>query len=192
MFSSFPGSHAGYYVTFTSHLSLGSASLWQPLRFPFLWWPWQFWGALVRNIGECPLLQFVGCFSLRGSKPIQEGGVLMTHPSSRATCFLFCFVSFVLHAEVPRLGVKSELQLPAYTTATATQEPSCVCNLYYSLQQHRILNPVREARDQTRNLMVPSQIHFRCTTMRTPKLFLSIKKEGMLPMTSYEADLFLF
>ena len=26
--------------------------------------------------------------------------------------------------EVPRLGVKSERQLPAYTTATATQIPS--------------------------------------------------------------------
>ena len=28
--------------------------------------------------------------------------------------------------EVPRLGVKSELQLPAYTTATATPDPGCV------------------------------------------------------------------
>ena len=28
------------------------------------------------------------------------------------------------HMEVPRLGVESELQLPAYTTATATQDPS--------------------------------------------------------------------
>ena len=28
------------------------------------------------------------------------------------------------HMEVPRLGVESELQLPAYTTATATPDPS--------------------------------------------------------------------
>ena len=27
------------------------------------------------------------------------------------------------HMEVPRLGFKSELQLPAYTTATATLDP---------------------------------------------------------------------
>ena len=27
------------------------------------------------------------------------------------------------HMEVPRLGVESELQLPAYTTVTATQDP---------------------------------------------------------------------
>ena len=31
--------------------------------------------------------------------------------------------------EVPRLEVESELQLPAYTTATAMQDPSLNCNL---------------------------------------------------------------
>ena len=39
--------------------------------------------------------------------------------------FGVCFVLFLelhlQHMEVPRLGVESELQLPAYTTATATQ-----------------------------------------------------------------------
>ena len=38
------------------------------------------------------------------------------------------------HMEVPRLGVESELQLVAYTTATATPHLSCVCNLYHSSQ----------------------------------------------------------
>ena len=33
------------------------------------------------------------------------------------------------HMEVPRLGVKSELQLPAYTTATATLDLSCIWDL---------------------------------------------------------------
>ena len=32
--------------------------------------------------------------------------------------------------DVPRLGVKLELQLLAYTTATATWGPSCNCDLY--------------------------------------------------------------
>ena len=32
--------------------------------------------------------------------------------------------------EVLRLGVESELQLLAYTTAIATKDLSCVCNLY--------------------------------------------------------------
>ena len=30
--------------------------------------------------------------------------------------------------------------------------------------------PTSEARDQTRNLTVPSEIHFHCTTTGTPKL----------------------
>ena len=51
--------------------------------------------------------------------------------------------------EVPRLGVKSELQLPAYTTATAMPNLNRICNLYLSLWQHRILNLLSEARDRT-------------------------------------------
>ena len=51
--------------------------------------------------------------------------------------------------EVPRLGVKSELQLQAYVTATATQDRSLVCDLCHSSWQHQILNPLREARDQS-------------------------------------------
>ena len=48
--------------------------------------------------------------------------------------------------EVPRLGVESELQLPAYARATATQDPSRICKLHYSSWQRRILNPLSEAR----------------------------------------------
>ena len=32
--------------------------------------------------------------------------------------------------EVPRLGVESELWLPAYTRATATPDPSLICVTY--------------------------------------------------------------
>ena len=47
--------------------------------------------------------------------------------------FFFCFLVLHLwHTGVPRLGVKLELQLPPYTTATATQDPSHVCGLHYS------------------------------------------------------------
>jgi len=51
--------------------------------------------------------------------------------------------------EVPRLGVESELQLPAYTTATAMLNLSHVCDLHHSLQLCQILNPLSKARDQT-------------------------------------------
>ena len=53
--------------------------------------------------------------------------------------------------EVSRLGVESELQLGAY--ATATPDLSWVCNLYRSLQQSWIFNPLSEARDRTHILM---------------------------------------
>ena len=49
--------------------------------------------------------------------------------------------------EVPRLGVKSDPQLLAYTIATATPDLSCVCNLHHSSQQHQRLNTLSEARD---------------------------------------------
>uniref|UniRef100_A0A8D0ZUG5 Kazal-like domain-containing protein n=1 Tax=Sus scrofa TaxID=9823 RepID=A0A8D0ZUG5_PIG len=73
--------------------------------------------------------------------------------------------------EVPRPGVESELQLPAYATATATPDLSLICDLHHSSRQHRLLNPLSKARDQTCNLTVPSQIHFRCTTRGTPLFF---------------------
>ena len=43
-------------------------------------------------------------------------------------------------------------------------------SLCHSSQECRILKPLSEARDWTCNLLVPSCIHFRCATMRTPKL----------------------
>ena len=43
-------------------------------------------------------------------------------------------------------------------TATATWDPTCICDPHHCSQQHQILNPLSEARDQTCNLMVPSQV----------------------------------
>ena len=62
--------------------------------------------------------------------------------------------------EVPRLGVKLELQLPAYTTATAMWDPSHICDLYHSSRQRGILNPLSQARDQTRILMDASRVRW--------------------------------
>ena len=70
--------------------------------------------------------------------------------------------------EIPRLGIESELQLPAYVTATAMQDLSHVCDLHHGSQQCQILNPLREARDRAYNLIVTSWICFCCTTTGTP------------------------
>ena len=60
--------------------------------------------------------------------------------------------------EVPRLGVKLELQLPAYTTATATLGWSRISKLHPSSLQDRILNPLSEARNRTHIPMDISQV----------------------------------
>ena len=57
------------------------------------------------------------------------------------------------HMEVPRLGVKSELQLPPYTTATATWGSELCCDLHHSSQQCQIPDPLNKAMDWTHILM---------------------------------------
>ena len=53
-------------------------------------------------------------------------------------CCCFCFLGpYPWHMEVPRRGVESELELPAYTTATP--DPSRICDLHHSSQQCWIL-----------------------------------------------------
>ena len=48
--------------------------------------------------------------------------------------FFFVFLG-QYYMEVPRLGVKSELQLLAYTTTTTMPDQSHVCNLHHSSRQ---------------------------------------------------------
>ena len=76
------------------------------------------------------------------------------------------------HMEVPRQGVKLELQLPAFTTATATPHLSHDHDLHQSSQQHQILDPLSKARDQTHILMDSSRVHFHCATMGTPETYI--------------------
>ena len=76
--------------------------------------------------------------------------------------FLSFFPFFVFLGcvhEVPKLEVHLELQLLAYTTATAMWDPSLVYDLYHSSQQRRILiNPLSKARDETGILIDPSWV----------------------------------
>ena len=89
---------------------------------------------------------------------IKEQRAIIPTPCSSFHFFSFClFRAAPRHMEVPRLGVESELQLQAYTTAIATWDSSRVCNLHHSTQQSWILNPLSEARDQTQVLVDTSQ-----------------------------------
>ena len=68
--------------------------------------------------------------------------------------------------EVPRLGVESEPQLPAYISATAAQDPH-VFNPYHGSLQCWILNLLREARDQSHFLVDTNHVRFCCASMGT-------------------------
>ena len=72
--------------------------------------------------------------------------------------FFFFLWSHQRHMEVPRLGVESKLQLPAYTAAIAMKNLSHVYDLHHSSQQRWILDPLIEARDQTHVLMDASPV----------------------------------
>ena len=97
-------------------------------------------------------------FYLKGKK--NHNSILKLPPSVLLNYFCIMWSLFFFffrgphpqHMEVPWQGVKSELQLPAYTTATASWDLSCIFNLHHS-SRWRILNPLREARDQTHVLM---------------------------------------
>ena len=73
--------------------------------------------------------------------------------TERFASFFVFLGPYLWHIEVPRLGVKSDLQLPAYATATAMWDQSRICKIHHSSRQHRILNPLSKVRDRTCILM---------------------------------------
>ena len=84
--------------------------------------------------------------------------ILTINLFNHKTIFFFFLGLHPRHMEVSRLGAESEMWPLAYATAIATQDPSHVCNLKHSSRQCRILNPLRQARDQTCILTDASQI----------------------------------
>ena len=90
-----------------------------------------------------------------GSGKTQTGELKSAQQLTSASCFegfIFYFYFYCFRAssvEVPRLGVESELQKLASTTATATPDPSRVCKLQHIARQGQILNPLSEARGRT-------------------------------------------
>ena len=61
-----------------------------------------------------------------------------------------------------------ELQLPVYTTATATRDLGLICDPHHSSWQHQILNLLSKARDQTCIFMDTSLVHYHWATTETP------------------------
>ena len=73
-------------------------------------------GPLTSSSSPCPAGPLPGrcpeCLHLEEAAPAHPSGILFF-------IFIFAFLGpHPWHAEVPRLGVESELELPAYTTTT--------------------------------------------------------------------------
>ena len=111
-----------------THCGYGEVHLWAESRGtmeqPGTWRP---------ILGQIPVLPVSSCVA----------SDKMTMPPINDFFFLFFFRAQVRHMEVPSLGVESELQLPAYTTATATQD--------HSLRQRWILNPTEQGQESNPN-----------------------------------------
>ena len=75
--------------------------------------------------------------------------------------FFFAFFFMLFRATLAAYG-GSQARGPVRATAAS---------LYHGSRQCQILN-LSETRDGTRNFMVPSWIHFHCTTTGTPLFFL--------------------
>ena len=83
-------------------------------------------------------------------KEVRDSGVpWMLQDVPLANNFFFLLGPHPRQMEVPRFGIESELQLLAYATVmpTAASNPSYICDLFHSLWQHEILNPLSKARN---------------------------------------------
>ena len=96
-------------------------------------------------------------------KKLQWGITNMQQDRIYIYIFIYCFLGpHPRHMEVPRLGVKSELQLASLRHSHSNS------NLHHNSWQCWIPKPLSKARDWTCILLDPSQICFCYATIGTP------------------------
>ena len=123
------------------------------------------------------LIHFLWIYAHLCTHKIQKDYDIQPVENRKSVCLgFFCFLGLnPQHMEIPRLGVESEVQLPACTTGTATPDPSSVCDLHHSSRQCQIPDPLSEASHRTHGLMDTIRIHFHCATRGTPKIGKNLK-----------------
>ena len=103
---------------------------------------------LLQDLTFCICLETLSCCPAEKYEyvSIEERGLRQIY----LFYFIFAFLGpYLQHMDIPRLGAESELQLPAYATATALPDPSHLCNPHCSLPQCWILNPLSQAKNWT-------------------------------------------
>ena len=78
------------------------------------------------NIDSGSVMYYFACLL------IHLGWSLYPYLLAQWSFFVIFLGPHLKHMEVPRLWIKSEPRLPAYTTATAMSVPSCICSLHHS------------------------------------------------------------
>ena len=91
--------------------------------------------------------------------------------------FLFFLGPHLQDMQVPRLGIESKLQLPAYIKATATQDLRHVCNLHHSSEQGRILYPLSRLEIKPTSSWILVRFVMCWDTMGTPQCYYFKKSE---------------
>ena len=104
--------------------------------------------------------------------------IMLSVAKKKIFFFLVFLRPHLQHIGVPSLGVKSEPQLPAYTTTTATQ--IWATSATYTTAHGNIgsFNPLSEARHQTHVLMDMSQVCYHWATTGPPLLQNILKRHG--------------
>ena len=83
---------------------------------------------------------------------VSQGGSLLI--------FFILFLFFFFRATLLAYGSSWARGQIGAAAATATPDLSFICDLNHNAWQHGILNPLSEARDQTRILVDPSRVCF--------------------------------
>ena len=95
--------------------------------------------------------------------------------------FFFSFLSFFRAAPSSCGSSQAKVQLLAFATATAMQNPNHIFDLHHSSRQCWILKPLSKARDQTQVLMDTSQVHNLLSQKGTPRTCISNKLPAQGP-----------
>ena len=104
------------------------------------------------------------CLHQKKKKKKKKKSLFIWNSNLTVLYFFAFFGPYLQHREVPRLGVKSELQLPVYISTTRDQ--SGVCD-YPTVHSNADPRPTSKARDRTCILMDTGRIGFRYATTGT-------------------------